>query len=44
MHIQPGRASAYHEIQKVVSADRPGKRWEEFARLLSSPRLPSGLR
>jgi hypothetical protein len=25
------------------TADRPAKRWEEFAALLSSPRLPSGL-
>jgi hypothetical protein len=24
--------------------DQPGKRWEEFAKLLSSPRLPSGLK
>ncbi|HYG64570.1 MAG TPA: hypothetical protein VEL74_18465 [Thermoanaerobaculia bacterium] len=24
--------------------DNPGKRWEEFEKLLSSPRLPSGLR
>ena len=24
--------------------DHPEKRWEEFAKLLSSPRLPSGLR
>ena len=23
--------------------DKPGKRWEEFTRLISSPRLPSGL-
>jgi hypothetical protein len=26
------------------AADQPGKRWDEFARLLSSPRLPSALR
>jgi hypothetical protein len=26
------------------TADNPGKRWQEFERLLSSPRLPSGLR
>jgi len=26
------------------SADDPDRRWEEFARLISSPRLPSGLR
>ena len=26
------------------TADRPEKRWEEFGKLLSSPRLPSGLR
>ncbi|HEX9942866.1 MAG TPA: hypothetical protein VGG03_12675, partial [Thermoanaerobaculia bacterium] len=25
------------------TADRPAKRWEEFAKLISSPRLPSGL-
>ena len=25
------------------TADRPDVRWSEFARLLSSPRLPSGL-
>ena len=25
------------------TADQPEKRWEEFAKLLSSPRLPSGL-
>jgi len=26
------------------TASQPGKRWQEFERLLSSPRLPSGLR
>ena len=26
------------------TADHPDKRWEEFARLLSSPRLPSDLK
>src|SRR5437763_1917456 len=26
------------------TADRPRQRWEEFAKLISSPRLPSGLR
>jgi len=26
------------------TASNPAKRWEEFERLLSSPRLPSGLR
>jgi hypothetical protein len=26
------------------TADKPAKRWEEFERLLSSPRLPSGLK
>ena len=26
------------------TADKPVKRWEEFQQLLSSPRLPSGLR
>jgi hypothetical protein len=25
------------------TADNPGKRWAEFQKLLSSPRLPSGL-
>jgi hypothetical protein len=25
------------------TAEDPAKRWEEFARLISSPRLPSGL-
>jgi len=25
------------------TADRPAKRWEEFAKLIASPRLPSGL-
>jgi|WetSurMetagenome_2_1015567.scaffolds.fasta_scaffold14451_3 hypothetical protein len=25
------------------TADKPGKRWEEFTKLISSPRLPSGL-
>jgi hypothetical protein len=25
------------------TADQPGKRWEVFSSLLSSPRLPSGL-
>jgi hypothetical protein len=25
------------------TADKPEKRWEEFAKLISSPRLPSGL-
>ena len=25
------------------TADQPAKRWEEFAKLISSPRLPSGL-
>jgi hypothetical protein len=29
-------------VERKAGAD-PGKRWEEFARLLSSPRLPSGL-
>jgi hypothetical protein len=28
---------------KGGTADRPAKRWEEFAELISSPRLPSGL-
>ncbi len=27
-----------------ATADNPAKRWEEFAKLLASPRLPSGLR
>jgi hypothetical protein len=26
------------------TADQPAKRWEEFRKLLASPRLPSGLR
>jgi hypothetical protein len=26
------------------TADQPAKRWQEFAALLSSPRLPSGLK
>jgi hypothetical protein len=26
------------------TADQPGKRWDEFTRLISSPRLPSGLK
>ena len=26
------------------TADNPAKRWQEFEKLLSSPRLPSGLR
>jgi hypothetical protein len=26
------------------TADHPEKRWQEFAKLISSPRLPSGLR
>ena len=26
------------------TADQPRKRWEEFERLISSPRLPSGLK
>ncbi len=30
-------------IERKAGAD-PAKRWEEFAKLLSSPRLPSGLR
>ncbi len=35
-------------VQKYIesrggTADRPARRWEEFAALLSSPRLPSGL-
>ena len=29
-------------IERRAGED-PGKRWEEFGRLLSSPRLPSGL-
>jgi hypothetical protein len=29
-------------IEKRSGTD-PGKRWSEFAKLLSSPRLPSGL-
>jgi hypothetical protein len=30
--------------RKGGTVDQPEKRWEEFAKLLSSPRLPSGLR
>ncbi|MGH7936988.1 MAG: hypothetical protein ACRD5Z_15170, partial [Bryobacteraceae bacterium] len=30
--------------RKGGTADHPEKRWEEFGKLLSSPRLPSGLR
>ena len=26
------------------TADHPEQRWQEFAKLISSPRLPSGLR
>ena len=29
---------------KGGTAEAPKKRWEEFERLISSPRLPSGLR
>ena len=25
------------------TADNPGRRWDEFTKLISSPRLPSGL-
>ena len=35
-HVTSSRAAA--------PPDKPAKRWEEFERLLSSPRLPSGLR
>jgi hypothetical protein len=30
--------------RRCGTAGNPGKRWEEFEKLLSSPRLPSGLR
>jgi hypothetical protein len=30
--------------QRGGTADHPEKRWQEFAKLISSPRLPSGLR
>jgi hypothetical protein len=33
----------YVESRGGVAA-QPAKRWEEFVRLLASPRLPSGLR
>jgi hypothetical protein len=33
----------YVESRGGVAA-QPAKRWQEFARLLASPRLPSGLR
>lgn len=31
-------------VKRVGAADNPAKRWEEFGKLLSSPRLPSGLK
>ena len=36
-------------VRKIIeprggTADHPERRWKEFERLLSSPRLPSGLR
>ncbi len=31
-------------VRRGGTPDRPGKRWEEFKLLISSPRLPSGLR
>ena len=40
-----GKDMARHFIEsRGGTADRPAKRWEEFETLLSSPRLPSGLR
>ena len=29
---------------ETTAGSAPARRWEEFARLLASPRLPSGLR
>ncbi len=37
-----GEDMVHHYIEKRTGAD-PEKRWSEFAKLLSSPRLPSGL-
>jgi hypothetical protein len=34
---------AAHVEARGGTADNPARRWEEFARLISSPRLPSGL-
>src|SRR5207245_9186017 len=39
-----GKDIVRHYIEaRGGTADRPGKRWEEFAKLLSSPRLPPDL-
>ncbi len=39
-----GKDMVRHYIEsRGGTADQPGRRWEEFERLLSSPRLPSGL-
>ena len=34
---------AAHVESRGGTRDNPGKRWDEFAKLISSPRLPSGL-
>jgi hypothetical protein len=34
---------AAHVESRGGTADNPGKRWDEFGKLISSPRLPSGL-
>jgi hypothetical protein len=40
-----GQDLVRHYIEKHGgTADRPEERWREFAKLISSPRLPSGLR
>jgi hypothetical protein len=40
-----GQDLVRHSIEKRGgTADHPGKRWQEFTRLISSPRLPSSLR
>ena len=33
-----------HIVAAVGAAAQPSVRWQEFVRLLASPRLPSGLR
>ena len=52
MHAAPGRIDvnlgedmAQHDIERQGgTADQPEKRWRALDQLLSSPRLPSGLR
>jgi hypothetical protein len=40
-----GKDMVEHYIEaRDGTAANPSRRWQEFARLLSSPRLPSGLR